>query len=40
MKDMDDPSERMDKAMDEMLKTKKRFQHYRPQPCPHFIHIR
>jgi len=30
----------MDKAMDDMLKTKQRFQHYRPQPCPHFIHIR
>jgi hypothetical protein len=29
---MDDPSERVDKVMDEMLKTKIRFQHYRPQP--------
>jgi len=29
---MDDPSERVDKTMDEMLITKKRYQHYRPQP--------
>ena len=40
MKDVDDPSERVDKAMDEILKTKTRFQHYRPQTCPHFTHIR
>ena len=39
MKDADDPSERVDKAMDEILKTKTRFQHYRPQPCQHFTHI-
>jgi hypothetical protein len=39
MKDVDDPSGRVDKTMDEMLKTKKRFQHYRPQLCPHFILI-
>ena len=40
MRVVDDPSGRMDKTMDEMLKTKTRFQHYRPQPCPHFIHNR
>ena len=33
MKDVDDPSRRMDKTMDEMWKTKKCFQHYRPQLC-------
>lgn len=38
MKVVDDPMGRMDKVMDEMLKTKTRFQHYRPQLCPHFIH--
>lgn len=32
MKEMDDPSGRVDKTMDEMLKTKRRFQHYRSQP--------
>jgi hypothetical protein len=31
MKVVDDPAERVDKVMDEMLKTKIRFQHYRPQ---------
>ena len=31
MKVMDEPSERVDKVMDEMLKTKTRFQHCRPQ---------
>jgi len=31
MKVVDDPSERVDKIMDEILKTKTRFQHYRPQ---------
>ena len=40
MKDVDAPPGRVDKAMDEILKTKTRFQHYRPQPCPHFTHIR
>jgi len=35
---VDDPSGRMDKTMDEMWKTKRRFQHYRPQLCPHFTH--
>jgi len=39
MKYVDDPSDRVDKTMDEILKTKTRFQHYRPQPCPHFTHI-
>jgi hypothetical protein len=39
MWDMDDPPGRVDKTMDEMLKTKKRFQHYRPQLCLHFTHI-
>ena len=29
---------RMDKTMDEMWKTNRRFQHYRPQLCPHFTH--
>ena len=32
MKDVDDPAGRVDKSMDEMLKTKKRFQHYHPHP--------
>jgi hypothetical protein len=40
MMDVDDPAGRMDKTMDEMWKTKRRFQHYRPQLCPHFTHIR
>lgn len=38
MRDVDDPSGRMDKTMDEMLITKRCYQHYRPQPSPHFIH--
>lgn len=37
---MGDPSGRVDKTMDEMWKTKKCFQHYRPQLCPHFTHSR
>ena len=40
MMDVDDPSERVGKSVDEILKTKTRFQHYRPQTCPHFTHIR
>lgn len=32
MKNVDDPAERVDKTMDEILKTKRRFQQYRPQP--------
>jgi hypothetical protein len=36
---VDDPTGRVDKAMDEMLITKRCYQHYRPQPCPHFTHI-
>ncbi len=40
MKDVDDSSGSVGKAMDEILKTKTRFQHYRPQLCPHFTHIR
>jgi hypothetical protein len=38
MKIVDDPTGRVDKAMDEMLITKRRYQHYRPQPYPHFTH--
>lgn len=38
MKAVNDPTERVDKVMDEILKTITRFQHYRPQLCPHFIH--
>ena len=30
MKAVDDPTERVDNGMDEMLKTKRRFQHYHP----------
>lgn len=36
---MDDPLGRVDKVMDELLKTNPRFQQYRPQLCPHFTHI-
>ena len=35
---MDDPTGRVDKTMDEMLITKRCYQHYRPQSCPHFTH--
>ena len=38
MKDVDDPTGRVDKTMDEILITKTCYQHYRPQPCPHFTH--
>lgn len=38
MKVVDDPTDRMDKTMDEMWITKTRYLHYRPQPYPHFIH--
>ena len=39
MKDIDDPTEHVDKDMDEISITKTRYQHYRPQPYPHFINI-
>ena len=36
---MNDPTERMDKVMDEMCKTQKTcLAHCRPQLYPHFIH--
>lgn len=38
MRVVDDPTGRMDKTMDEMLITKRCYQHYRPQPYPHFTH--
>ncbi len=38
MKAVDDPMGRVDKTMDEMLITKRGYQHYRPQPYPHFTH--
>ena len=38
MKAVDDPMGRVDKTMDEMLITKRCYQHYRPQPYPHFTH--